>query len=300
MIAAAGGGTSTSGSPGWQASPLAYARCRASARCPPASRSPSWSCWGCWPCRSTCARTRSASRSGWTRACRSGSPRSRCSTSRRRCGVDGSPPLYYMLLSVWMDVTGNGPGRDAGPVGGDRAAGRAGRAVGGVEPVRAPRRADLRGALRRQPVPDRVRAGDPHVRAHAGPVAGGHGRLPARVRVRPPRLPAALLGAARADALHAQLGAVPVGRPGLRAGAVLVRVRGAQELLARRADRLRLRGAALPALAADAAAPGPAHGRALAQLRPTSAPRSRSRARCSAAGRRRWRCCSPAAPASPR
>jgi mannosyltransferase len=24
--------------------------------------------------------------------------------------VDGSPPLYYMLLSVWMDVVGNGPG----------------------------------------------------------------------------------------------------------------------------------------------------------------------------------------------
>ena len=28
--------------------------------------------------------------------------------------VDGSPPLYYMLLSVWMDVTGNGPAETQG------------------------------------------------------------------------------------------------------------------------------------------------------------------------------------------
>jgi len=28
--------------------------------------------------------------------------------------VDGSPPLYYMLLSVWMDVVGNGPGETQG------------------------------------------------------------------------------------------------------------------------------------------------------------------------------------------
>ena len=24
--------------------------------------------------------------------------------------MDGSPPLYYMLLSVWMDLVGDGPG----------------------------------------------------------------------------------------------------------------------------------------------------------------------------------------------
>ena len=28
--------------------------------------------------------------------------------------VDGSPPLYYMLLSVWMDATGNGPAETQG------------------------------------------------------------------------------------------------------------------------------------------------------------------------------------------
>jgi uncharacterized membrane protein len=28
--------------------------------------------------------------------------------------VDGSPPLYYMLLSAWMDVTGNGPAETQG------------------------------------------------------------------------------------------------------------------------------------------------------------------------------------------
>src|SRR3712207_5801847 len=28
--------------------------------------------------------------------------------------VDGSPPLYYMALSLWMDVVGNGPGETQG------------------------------------------------------------------------------------------------------------------------------------------------------------------------------------------
>jgi mannosyltransferase len=28
--------------------------------------------------------------------------------------VDGSPPLYYMLLSVWMKITGNGPAETQG------------------------------------------------------------------------------------------------------------------------------------------------------------------------------------------
>src|SRR5215218_338910 len=27
---------------------------------------------------------------------------------------DGSPPLYYMLLSVWTDMVGNGPGETQG------------------------------------------------------------------------------------------------------------------------------------------------------------------------------------------
>src|SRR4051794_41166819 len=28
--------------------------------------------------------------------------------------VDGSPPLYYMLLSLWMNVFGSGPGETQG------------------------------------------------------------------------------------------------------------------------------------------------------------------------------------------
>ena len=96
--------------------------------------------------------------------------------------VDGSPPLYYMLLSVWMDVLRQRAGRHAEPVDGDRAARHPQRAVGGLEPLRPPRRPDLRGALRGQPVPHHVRAGDAHVLAHAGPVAAHHRRLPARVR----------------------------------------------------------------------------------------------------------------------
>ena len=44
--------------------------------------------------------------------------------------VDGSPPLYYMLLSVWMDVVRRRPGRDPGAVGGDRPARRSPAACG--------------------------------------------------------------------------------------------------------------------------------------------------------------------------
>ena len=44
--------------------------------------------------------------------------------------VDGSPPLYYMLLSVWMKAIGQRARRDPGPVGGDRAARRPERPVG--------------------------------------------------------------------------------------------------------------------------------------------------------------------------
>ena len=67
--------------------------------------------------------------------------------------VDGSPPLYYMLLSVWMDLVGNGPAETQGLSVADRAARGAGRAVGRLEPVRPARRADLRRPLRGQPVP---------------------------------------------------------------------------------------------------------------------------------------------------
>ena len=44
--------------------------------------------------------------------------------------VDGSPPLYYMLLSVWMDAGRRRSGRYAGAVGGDLAARRSRAACG--------------------------------------------------------------------------------------------------------------------------------------------------------------------------
>ena len=103
------------------------------------------------------------------------------------------------------------------------------------------RRAGLivRGALRGQPVPHQLRAGDPHVLAHAGPVAAHHRGLPARVRLPPPRLPAgfiiflALLVYTHNWGLFFGVGALD------RAGPLLVRARGPAPLRARRAARLR-------------------------------------------------------------
>ena len=158
------------------------------------------------------------------------------------------------------------PGRDPGAVGGDRPARDPRRTVGGLEPLRPPRGPDLRRAVRGQPLPHQLRAGDPHVLAHAGALAAGHRRLPARVRLRPPALPAGVHGPVRGHAVHPQLGALPRGGPGLRAGALLVGVGGALELLEGRRARLWRRCPSVPALGADAAAPDPVHRRSLAQL----------------------------------
>ncbi len=214
--------------------------------------------------------------------------------------VDGSPPLYYMLLSVWMDVFGNGPGRHAEPLDVHRAARHPERAVGGLEPLRPPRRPDLRGALRGQPLPHQLRAGDPHVLAHAGALTAHHGRVPARVRLPPPLVPAGVRDLPGAAGVHAQLGAVLRRRRRDRAHPVLVRVRGPAALRAGRPARLRRGGGALPALAAHPLPPAPAHGRALAQPAPLRRARSRSPRRSWGAARPRWRSCSPAARASRR
>src|SRR3954449_936869 len=82
--------------------------------------------------------------------------------------VDGSPPLYNMLLGVWTRLVGDGAaegqgrsvavpppagrgaGGEPGAVRGDLPARRARRPVGGLEPVRAPRRLHLRRAVRLQ------------------------------------------------------------------------------------------------------------------------------------------------------
>ena len=56
--------------------------------------------------RSRCARRRSTRATGSTRACRSASPRTRSSTCPAVLRQDGSPPLYYLLLHLWMGVFG--------------------------------------------------------------------------------------------------------------------------------------------------------------------------------------------------
>ena len=110
--------------------------------------------------------------------------------------VDGSPPLYYMLLSVWMDVFGDGPADTQGlsvavallAIPGGLWAGwslfgrRAGLICAALCAV--------------NPFLTALRAGDAHVRADAGALAAHDGRLPARVRLPPPPLPAGLRGAA--------------------------------------------------------------------------------------------------------
>ena len=54
---------------------------------------------------------------------------------------DGSPPLYYLLLSLWMDVFGSSESERPRPVGRVRRALRAGRVLGRLDAVRprAPR-----------------------------------------------------------------------------------------------------------------------------------------------------------------
>ena len=168
-----------------------------------------------------------------------------------------------------------------------------GRAVGRLEPVRPPRRALICAALCAvNPFLTALRAGDAHVLAHA-----------ASCRCSPRRpsctcSPSAAGGTCRCssvllarDALHAQLGALPR-RAGSRSALIPCWYvsEDRRELLARRADRLRRRRPALPALGAHAAPPGPAHRRALAQPAELRRARSRSPGRCSAAARPRSRC----------
>ena len=47
--------------------------------------------------------------------------------------LDGSPPLYYMLLHLWTSVIGERPGRDPGPVGAHRGPAHPRDAVGRVD-----------------------------------------------------------------------------------------------------------------------------------------------------------------------
>ena len=98
--------------------------------------------------------------------------------------LDGSPPLYYMLLHVWMARRGHLRGGGPLAVGRLHAARRARRVVGGGRAVGHARGLDGGRAGGHQPVPDPVRAGGPHVRAARPAGAGGLGGLRPRVRAR--------------------------------------------------------------------------------------------------------------------
>ena len=59
---------------------------------------------------------------------------------------DGSPPLYYMALHLWMEVFGTGPADTQGLSVAISLLAVPGRPVGRVDPVRQARRPDLRRA----------------------------------------------------------------------------------------------------------------------------------------------------------
>ena len=50
----------------------------------------------------------STAATGSTRRSRSGSPRTSSARSRELLRLDGSPPLFYLLLHGWMAVAGTG------------------------------------------------------------------------------------------------------------------------------------------------------------------------------------------------
>ena len=94
---------------------------------------------------------------------------------------DGSPPLYYVLLNLWMQVFGRSEASVHGlsvRVRGDHGAGRL---LGGLVAVRPPHGVDRRAARGGQPVPDRLRAGGADVRPRRAARDGRAGLLAAGV-----------------------------------------------------------------------------------------------------------------------
>ena len=172
-----------------------------------------------WPRDAAAAhRASSTAATGSTRRSRSGSPRTTSATSRGLLRLDGSPPLFYLLLHGWMAVVGHERGRHARAVAAVRAAGGAGLVVGGQRGLRPARGRARRGGRGRLPVPDLLRAGDADVLAGRRAVGARLRELRARVRARPAAARLAARAVARAAALRAQLGALPRRRDGRRAG----------------------------------------------------------------------------------
>ena len=117
--AAAAGSTSerrghSLGSPGWPPSPPAYARCPSVRSLPSSFVLPALVLLGLLAV-SFYLRTHSLGESLWMDEGLSiGIASQPLFDIPGVLRVDGSPPLYYMLLSVWMDVTGNGPAETQG------------------------------------------------------------------------------------------------------------------------------------------------------------------------------------------
>ena len=122
--------------------------------------------------------------------------------------LDGSPPLYYMLLHVWMGVAGSSEEAVrwlsvacmllAVPVAFWAAAGLFGTRAGWMAAV----------LVATNPFLTQFAQEGAHVRAGRPAGAGGLGGLRARLRAREPRVGRRLRRGAGDDALHAQLGAV--------------------------------------------------------------------------------------------
>ena len=151
-------------------------------------------------------------------------------------------------------------GRDPGAAAAVRPARGAGLVVGGHRRPRSPRGRPGRGGRGRLPVPDLLRAGDADVLAGRGAVRARVRLLRARLPARPPALPVAAGGLARAPALHAQLGAVPRRRDGRR---VAVAVAQWPRRPPRRRAARRGRRAAVRAVGPEPRLPGRQHGGAV-------------------------------------
>ena len=206
---------------------------------------------------------------------------------------DGSPPLFYLLLHVWIEWFGPGEAADPLAVAAVRAAhasrpacGRAGACSAGAPGMYAAVLFAFNTFLTAYAQETRMYA----LMALLGMLATAafiHGFV-----YRRRRYVIVFAVCAGADALHARVGHLLRRRLGCRADSDLAGERRSPRHRARRGARLRRRRRPVPAVAAQLHLPGDPHGRAVGRRPSASACRSCSRATCSAATASRWRCSS--------